>query len=64
MLEKKLSILSLKLSWQSIAQRTKGQPTFDSQISYRGQGIDLTEYSLFTQWLCFHVGYLLAFRAQ
>ena len=26
--------------------------------------IDLTDYSLFTQWPRFHVGYLLAFRAQ
>ena len=26
--------------------------------------IDFTDYSLFTQWSHFHVGYLFAFRAQ
>ena len=28
------------------------------------RSIDFTDYSLFTQWPPFHVGYLLAFRAQ
>ncbi len=40
-------------------EKRTGTPKFQEKSP-----IDFTDYSPFTQWPCFYVGFLLAFRAQ